>query len=185
MEDSKIVALYVSRSEEAISETEAKYGGYCHSIAWNVLANEEDARECVNDTYLAAWNSIPPHIPRSLAAFLGKITRRISIDLWHKNNSVRRGGGETPLALEELTECVASRGNVEQEIEAAELAESVNAFVLALSDGERRVFICRYWYLDPIEAISRQFGFSESKVKTMLHRTRQKLLKHLKKEGFL
>ncbi len=185
MEDNGIIELFFRRSERAITETAEKYGNYCHSISYNILSSHEDAQECVNDTYLAAWNSIPPKRPSILSAFLGRITRNISINLWKKNRAGKRGGGEVALALEELSEFVASGDRVEQAVEAAELSEAVNEFVTALPDDERRVFVCRYWYLDPIEKICREFDFSESKVKTMLHRTRQKLLKHLKKEGLL
>lgn len=185
MEDDQIIELYFQRAEDAVTETARKYGNYCHAISMNILSNEEDARECVNDTYLAAWNSIPPHRPSVLSAFLGKITRRISINLWHKKRTASRGGGEVALALEELEECVASRDRVEQRIEAEDLAKAVSGFVRNLPDQERRVFICRYWYLDPIGDISTRFGFSGSKVKTMLCRTRQKLLRYLKKEGLV
>lgn len=184
MEDARIVDLYWARSENAISETSAKYGKYCYAIAYNVLANHEDADESVNDTYLDAWNNMPPHRPSILSTFLGKITRRISIDKWRGRTAEKRGGGEIVLALDELSDCVPSRHNVEHEVEAAELAKVIDDFVMSLPPMERRVFICRYWYLDPISAISQQFGFSESKVKMMLHRQRQKLLSHLEREAF-
>ncbi len=184
MEDARIVELYWARSEKAIAETSEKYGKYCYAIAYNVLANHEDADESVNDTYLDAWNNMPPHRPSILSTFLGKITRRISIDKWRGRTAEKRGGGEIVLALDELSDCVPSSHNVEQEIEAAELAKVIDNFVMSLPLMDRRVFICRYWYLDPISAISQQFGFSENKVKTMLYRQRQRLLSRLEREAF-
>lgn len=183
MEDARIVDLYWARSETAIDETSAKYGKYCYAIAHNILANAEDADESVNDTYLAAWNSIPPQRPSVLSSFLGKITRRISIDKWRTRNAEKRGGGEIILALDELSDCVPSSRNVEQEVEAALLGKLIDNFVMSLPITERRVFICRYWYLDPIASICQQFGFSQSKVKVMLHRTRNSLRYYLEKEG--
>lgn len=183
MEDSHIVELYWQRSESAIVETMNKYGRYCYQIAFNILANKEDADESVNDTYLAAWNSMPPHRPSLLSVFLGKITRRLSIDRWRIRNAGKRGGGEVALALEELSECIPSGRNVELEAENDEAAERINLFIHALPPVEKRVFICRYWYLDSISSISQQFGFSPGKVKSMLHRTRKKLLAYLREEG--
>ena len=129
MDDGSIVALYFARSEQAIRETDRKYGGYCYSIAYNILANQEDSEESVNDTYLSAWNSIPPRKPNPLAPFLGKIVRNISIDRWRKNGALKRGGGEMPLVLEELQECVASGENPEERYEQKELACQVRNFV--------------------------------------------------------
>ena len=182
MEDARIVELYWARSERAIDETSAKYGKYCYAISHNILANAEDADESVNDTYLAAWNSIPPHRPAILSTFLGKIARRISIDKWRARSAEKRGGGELALALDELSECVPSDTNVEQIVEAEELGKAIDRFVMALPIMERRVFICRYWYLDPVASICQQFGFSQSKVKVMLHRTRKSLRSYLEKE---
>lgn len=183
MEDKHIVELYLNRSESAISETAAKYGGYCYSIAYNILTNYEDAEESVSDTYLAAWNAIPPRRPSILAAFLGKITRHISIDRWRARTAYKRGGGEVPLALEELEECIADDQNVEQVYARRELASTINRFLDSLPETDRSVFLCRYWYLDPIQDIADNFGFSLSKVTSMLYRTREKLRKQLEKEG--
>lgn len=183
MEDAHIVDLYWARSETAIDATSEKYGKYCYAIAHNILTSAEDADESVNDTYLAAWNSMPPQRPSVLSSFLGKITRRISIDKWRARNAEKRGGGEIILALDELSDCVPFGTNVEQVIEAAELGKAIDRFVMALPLMERRVFICRYWYLDPIASICQRFGFSQSKVKAMLHRTRNSLRNYLEKEG--
>lgn len=184
MEDARIVDLYWARSENAITETSAKYGKYCYAIAYNVLANHEDADESVNDTYLDAWNNMPPHRPSILSTFLGKITRRISIDKWRSRTAEKRGGGEIVLALDELSDCIPSNHDVEEEIVAAELAKVIDNFIMSLPPMDRRVFICRYWYLDPISAIAQQFGFSESKVKMILHRQRHRLLSHLERNVF-
>lgn len=185
MEDNRIVDLYWARSEDAIAETSEKYGKYCYAIAYHILSNAEDADESVNDTYLDAWHNMPPHRPSILSAFLGKITRRISIDKWRGRTADKRGGGEIMLALDELADCVPSDHSVEHEAEAAALEKIINDFVMGLPLLERRVFICRYWYLDSIPAIAAQFGFSQSKVKMVLHRQRQKLRSILEREAFL
>mgnify|MGYP003292591242 CR=1 FL=1 len=184
MDDARIVALYWERSDEAIPETASKYGSYLASISQNILANREDADECVNDTYHDAWNAMPPHRPSILSTFLGKITRRISIDRWRKLNAEKRGGGEPALALDELEECVSGSDSIENEIERKELAKLLNNFLNTLPITERRVFLCRYWYMDSIQSIAQHFGFSQSKVASMLHRTRAKLRAVLAKEDY-
>ncbi len=183
MEDNIIIDLYWERSEDAISETAAKYGGYCFSIAYNILSNKEDSEESVNDTYLAAWNTMPPRRPQILAAFLGKMTRYISLDRWKNRTAAKRGGGEVPLLLDELEECVTGTGSVEEEYLRKELVRNINRFLEGLPETDRKVFMCRYWYMDTIEDIAERFGFTESKVTSMLHRTRGKLKKLLVKEG--
>lgn len=185
MEDRQIVALFLRRDQQAIEETAEKYADYCYSIAYGILCCPEDAEEAVNDVYIGAWNAIPPHEPVILSTFLGKITRRIAIKRWHGSRAQKRGQGEMPLALEELAECIPSDHNVEREIESAELSRMLNRFVLALPQPQRNIFICRYWHLDPIRSIARRFGFSQSKVKSMLSRTRAKLLDYLQKEGYV
>lgn len=185
MDDQKIVELYWARDEEAIRHTADRYGQYCYAIAYNILSVREDSEECVNDTYLDAWNSMPPHKPSILSAFLGKITRRIAIDRWRENHAQKRGGGEMALALDELSECIASPHNVHHEVETAEVAAQVQRFLNTLPDTERRVFVCRYWHMESVEALASRFCFGQSKVKSMLHRTRIKLKKHLQEEGLL
>lgn len=185
MDDSAIVQLYFDRSETAISETDRKYGPYCYTIAYNVLANNEDAQECVSDTYLAAWNAMPPRRPSILSTFLGKITRRLSIDRWRIRTAYKRGGGEIPLALDELSECVSGGETPEQTLMRRQMALRFNQFLQGLLEVERSVFLSRYWYLDSVDRIAEQFGFTESKVKSMLHRTRGKLRICLQKEGWL
>ena len=184
MEDARIIDLYWQRDESAISETAAKYGKYLHSISYGILRNEEDAEECVSDTYAGAWQAMPPHRPSVLSAFLGKITRRISISLWRKRSAEKRGGGETALALDELEECVSGEGDAESEAERRELREKLNAFLRALPPTERQVFMRRYWYMDPVADIAARFACSESRIKSMLYRTRKKLRAMLEEEGY-
>ena len=184
MEDNAIIDLYWKRSEQAIAETDRKYGGYCYSIAYNILSNREDSEESVSDTYMAAWNTIPPKRPSFLNSFLGKITRHIAIDRWRKCSAKKRGGGEIILALEELTDC-ADENTTEKAISQKELTRVLNHFLSSLSETERNVFLCRYWYLDSIQAISEYSGFSQSKVTSMLYRIRGRLHKQLCEEGYL
>ena len=184
MEDDAIVALYLKRSEQAIKETDAKYGKFCYSIAYRLLQNEEDAAESVNDTYLEVWNSIPPHKPKFFSAFLGRITRRLSVDRFRRNHAEKRGGSEYPVLLDELAECIPSKQSVEAQIELKELAKCVNTFLRGLSLEKQQVFLRRYWYGDSMEELGNRFGFSAGKVKSMLFHIREKLQKHLEKEGF-
>ena len=183
MDDNGILDLYWKRSEDAITETANKYSGYCFSIAYNILSDKEDSEETVSDTWLTAWNVIPPRRPSLLSAFLGKITRNLSIDRWRVRTAQKRGGGEMAIALEELGECVSGGISPEGAVERKELVQSFNRFLDGLQATERSVFLCRYWYLDSVPAIALQFGFSRSKVSSMLHRTRKKLRVHLEKEG--
>ncbi len=182
MEDKQIIDLYFARSERAIQETDTKYGGYCYSIAYNILANQEDAEESVSDTYLSAWNAIPPRRPSLLAAFLGKITRNISLDRWRKYHAFKRGGGQVEIALEELQECVSGEESAEEKVIRREILASLNNFLETLNETERNVFVCRYWYLDSTEEIAEKSGFSVSKVKSMLYRIRKRLNTHFEQE---
>lgn len=184
MEDRQIIDLYWSRSEEAISETDTKYGPYCYKIAYNILTNREDSEESVYDTYMDAWNAMPPHRPAMLASFLGKITRRISIDRWRERTAAKRGGNEIDLALDELEWCVSDSRSLEAELDRKELIRVVNQFLSTLPITERRVFLLRYWSISSIEEIARTYGFTQSKTASILHRTRKKLRAVLEKEGF-
>lgn len=185
MEDESIVTMYWERREEAIQASAQKYGGYCYTIARNILVDDQDAGECVNDTWLGAWNAMPTHWPINLGGFLGKITRRIALKRWKAMRAEKRGGGETALALEELEGCISSSADPVESVEAFELTRALDRFVRGMPEPQRKVFLCRYWYLDSIAAIASQFGFSQSKVKSMLHRARQSLREHLKKEGLI
>lgn len=185
MEDSQILALYFARSENAISQTALKYGNYCFHIAYQILANREDAEESVNDTYMEAWNGIPPSRPPVLSAYLGKIVRNISIDRWRAGNAEKRGGGEFPLCLEELANCVSGKADIAQEEMMRETVAALNRFLRNQPKTDRKVFLRRYWYLDSVSEIAETFGFSRTKVTTMLYRTRKKLRRQLEREGLL
>ena len=183
MNDSQIVALFFDRDQRAIEETDAKYGHYCYAIVHSILQFKEDSEEAVSDTYLALWHAIPPHKPAVLRTFLGKIARRTALKQWEKNRAEKRGGGEVALALEELSEYLSDGDTPETAMETAELTQILNRFLQELPKEERQIFVCRYWYLDPIADIAKRFGFSESKVKSKLSRTRMKLRAALTKEG--
>ena len=184
MNDREIVNLYWQRSEQAIIETAQKYGRYCQIIAYNILENSEDAEECVNDTWMSAWNAMPDKRPERLGGFLGTLTRNLALDRWRTGKRQKRGGGEMPLALEELSECVSGGVDVEETVELRELSRAVAAFVRALPEPERWVFTARYYALVSMEQIAVRSGFSQSKVKSMLHRTRLRLRAELEKEGY-
>lgn len=184
MEDCAIVDLYWSRDSEAIRRTGEKYGGYCRAIARNILPDRRDAEECVNDTWLSAWNAMPQARPSLLAPFLGKITRNLAFTRWRASHTEKRGGGELPLVLEELAECASSADTL-QALEAAELEAAVNRFLRTLPERECNVFLCRYWFTEPMADIARRYGMRETTVRTSLFRTRERLRRHLEKEGLL
>ena len=182
MEDNKIIELYFCRDESAILHTQKKYGNYCYKIAFNILKSFEDSSECVNDTYIETWNAIPPHCPDILSAFLAKITRRLSISKLRRNTAQKRDNRGN-VCFDELNECITDNSQVYDTIEANELKDIIEKFLLTRSDDERNIFICRYFYGDSIKDISKQFSFTVAKVKTTLHRSRQALKSHLIKEG--
>lgn len=184
MLDEQIVELYWSRSEDAIEETDRKYGRYLTRVAYNILANTQDSEESVNDTYLHAWNSMPPQRPGALSSYLAKITRRVSIDIFRRKNRDKRKGSEYALSLSELEECISAGGGPEEAIDVQELSEAINAFLHKQSEEILNVFIGRYYFLDPVKTVARYCGVSESAAKSMLHRTRVKLGDYLRKEGF-
>ncbi len=183
MEDEQIIDLYWQRSDLAISETNQKYGGYCHSIAYNICGTDEDAEECVNDTWFRAWNLMPDQRPSVLSVFLGRITRNIAIDLIRAKNRLKRGGGEPILVLDELEECISGGTNPEQVLEEKELEKAIGKFVSELPETEKTIFILRYWYVAPIEKIAETLQFSKGKIKSSLFRTRRKLHAYLQEEG--
>ncbi len=185
MDDQKIIDLYWNRSETAISETAIKYGRYCHSIAYNILHNNEDCEECVNDTYLRAWNAMPPKRPNRLSTFLGKIIRNISLDRYDTHTAAKRGGGQVALVLDELEECIPSPFGADQIIDALALAEILNRFLAEQNPEPRIIFVQRYWYMQPIQAIAADLGVSQSKVKMTLLHLRRKLKLFLEKEGVM
>lgn len=184
MDDKDIVELYWNRDEKAVEVTAEKYGRYCHSIAGRILGDPLDVEECVNDTYQSAWNSIPPHRPENLSAYLGKLTRRISLKRWRYRDAEKRGGGEPALSLEELKDCIPTRNSLDEKMDAMVLADVINSFLAELPETERRVFVRRYFHGCSIREICRQFGFSKSKVESMLYRTRNKLRNTLEEVYF-
>ena len=185
MEDSQIIAMYFARDEGAIQACKEKYEPYCMAVARNILTEQRDAEECVNDTWLRSWNAMPPHRPERLSAFLGKITRNLALNRWRDHRSARRGGGEVPLALAELEECLSGGSTPEEELDAKALTQAVAAYLQGQSPLKRAVFIRRYWYLNTVPVIARQMAMSESKVKSMLHRMRVELREKLGEEGLL
>ena len=178
--DEAIVNLYFDRSEEAIAACQIKYGKSCHTIAYNILRSDEDAEECVNDTWLRAWNAIPPERPARLGAWLFAVTRRLALTRYeHKTAAKRYGGPEA--SLEELAECVTA-GSLTLADEVA-LSQAINSFLASLPTRTRMIFMRKYWYMDSIADIAKALGMTESAVKVSLHRTREKFRKHLDKEG--
>ena len=185
MEDSRIIDLYFARSEDAIAQTDAKYGAYCRAIAMNILKSREDSDECVSDTWLHAWNAMPPQRPSILSSFLGRITRNLSFDRCRRQNAEKRGGGSLPLALDELSECVPSSVRVEQTLEARELAEAIDRFLRTLPERECSIFLRRYWYVDTVQEIAARYALRENTAKSILFRTREKLRRYLAGEGII
>lgn len=179
----KIVDLYWLRSESAISETKTKYGKYCYTIAHNILCNIEDSEECVNDTYLRAWNSMPQHRPSVLKTFLGKITRNLALNRYKTLSANKRNYGQVPLALDELQECIPGEDNTANIVDDMALAEIFNCFLASLSKEQRKIFMRRYWYLSSIKEIANEYSMGESKVKMSLMRSRNELKTLLEMEG--
>lgn len=184
MEDEKIIQLYWDRDETAIPATADKYGKYCTSIARNILGNCEDAEECVNDTYWKAWNTMPPHRPDVLPAFLGKLTRNLSINRCRHNAAEKRGGCQSAMILDEIAEFVSNADSVEQEIDRRELVLAINAFLGTLSSEKRRIFVRRYWYFDSIPDLASRFGMTKNNVSVTLNRLRLKLRNYLLERSF-
>ncbi len=182
MDDAEIIQLLWERSENALREVRGKYEKYCRYIALKILKNPEDADDCVNEAYLKMWNAIPPEKPDSLCAFLGKITRNLSLDLYNKNRAQKRGSGEAQLVLEELAECIPGENGRDIADDIA-LRDALNGFLKDLSADTRNIFMQRYWYMCSIREIAENYGIGESKVKMTLLRTREKLRKYLEKEG--
>ena len=170
MEDSRIVELYWQKNADAIKETNSKYGAYCFAIADNILHNKEDSEECVNDTWLNAWNAMPPQKPTKLQMFLAKITRNLSFNRFNARSAEKRGGGES---------------DVESEYEARELGQCIRMFVRALPERDGNVFVRRYFFTEPVAEIAKRYGLTDNNVMVILSRTRKKLKTHLIKEGFL
>ena len=184
MKDAEIVDLYWERNEVAIQQTEQKYGVYLSKVSYNILSDFEDSKECVNDTYLKAWNSMPTHRPSVLSTYLGKITRQLSIDTFRKKNSAKRYASEYAVSLDELGDSPADDDTPEQTFDAKLLDDAINRFLRTLPDAARNTFIGRYYFFDSLKDVAAYCGMSEAKAKSMLYRTRQSLKAYLVKEGF-
>lgn len=185
MDDQQIVSLYWQRQEAAIQETERKYSRYLTKIAYNILADTEDSRESVNDTYLAAWNSMPPHRPTELSTYLGKLTRRISIDRFRYRNREKRRESEYTVSLSELEDCVSGGDTTQNAVNEKLLADAIGIFLRLQPEEYRNAFIGRYYFMDPLKEVARYCGMTESKCRTVLFRMRQNLKEYLCGEGFL
>ena len=184
MEDSAIIDLYWAREERALSETDTKYGGYCRSIAHNILKNREDIEESVSDTWLHAWNAMPPQRPAFLSAFLGKLTRNLALNRLKARTAHKRLGDAFSVSLDELSDCAPPLPAPEDEAAAAELGRAISAFLRTQTEEVRAMFILRYFYCGSIAELSERFHCGESRVKTTLLRTRARLKQHLVKEGY-
>lgn len=182
LDDSKIIELFYARSEQAIAELSKKYGSVCMRIAENILKNRSDSEECVNDAYLGAWNTIPPQNPRPLRTYLCRIVRNLAIKKYHANTAVKRNSAYD-VALEELEHCVPASPSAEEEFDAGQIACMIDAFLETLDEGDRMMFVRRYWYADPIPDIAKRFHTSAHQVSDRLYRIRGKLRTYLLQEG--
>ena len=185
MEDSQIIELYWQRDADAISETAKKYSAYCLAIAENILRSTEDSEECVNDTWLRAWNAMPPQRPDVLRLFLARITRNLAFDRFRARSAEKRFGGEMALVLDELAECLDGGANTEAAFEAEELRRCIGRFVRSLPERDGNVMTRRYFFAEPVAEIAKRYGLSENNVTVILSRTRKKLKVYLMKEGYL
>lgn len=184
MEDTKIIDLYFARDEQAVSETAQKYGSYLFVLANSILNDHQDAEETVSDTYLNAWNAIPPHRPAILKMFLAKIARNLSFTRWRKRTAEKRGGGEMDLVLEELAGCIAAPGRVEDRLNGKELAKAIRSFLDTLPSREQDIFLRRYFFVEESSDIARRYGMKQATVLRTLSRTRMKLKNYLMQEGY-
>lgn len=184
MEDQEIIELYFQRNDKAIEVTNEKYGAYCTAVANNILADLRDSEECVSDTWLRAWNAMPPQRPNYLRLFLGKITRNLALDVVKRQSRKKRGSGEYELALDELRNVTDTAYQVESEVEKKDLQRSINDFLYTLSERDCNVFLRRYFYFESTKQIAEEYEIRESNVLGILSRTRQKLRMHLVQEGY-
>lgn len=182
MEDDEIIGLFFRRSEEAVGAVASKYGSYCRAIAANILGDPQDTEECLNDTWFAAWDSIPPQRPGSLRVYLGRIARNLALNRRKLQTAQKRGGGQTDAALEELRECIPGT-TAEEQLDELVLRDAISAFLRRQPDHKRRIFIRRYWAMEPIADIAKAFGLRRGQTATILYRMRQELKEHLEKEG--
>ena len=184
MEDKEIVDLYWARSENAIAETDKKYGRYCHYIAYQILSDNEDAEEIVNDTYLKTWNTVPPNRPDPLKGYVGMISNQLALDRYHFKTAAKRGGGQMPAVLHELSECIPDGDDGADIGQSIALRDALVRFLKSLPEKTRTIFVRRYWYVTPLSEIAEEFGMKESTVAMLMLRTRFKLKEFLEKEGF-
>ena len=184
MEDRQIVDLYWARSESAITETDKKYGRYCHYIAYQILCDDMDAEEIVNDTYLKTWNTVPPNYPDPLKSYVGMISNQLALNRYEEKSAARRGGGKMPLIFHELDECLADEEASADMAESILLRDLLNRFIWSLPKKTRNIFVRRYWYASSLAEIAEEYGMKESAVAMLMFRTRQKLREFLQKEGF-
>lgn len=182
MSEQEIVELYLARNEEAVRKTQETYGAYCHAIAYRILQDEEEAAECVNDTWFQAWRTIPPTIPEHLGAYLARITRNLSLNRYRKANRKKREADRMAVCLDELRECVPGGVTPEQAAEQSHLGQVISDFLRGLSKEERIMFVRRYFYMDSVAEVAGCLGCSESKVKTAMFRCRKKLQEILARE---
>ncbi len=185
MTDERIIELFWQRDESAVNETVLKYGSYCRIVAKNVLGSLEDCEECLNDTWLRAWNSIPPQRPQNLKMFLAKIARNLAFDRYRKQSAEKRGGGETSLILEELSECISSGNSVENTVLSKEIGVAINKFLGTLSERDRNIFVRRYFFSEATETIAKKYALSANNIMVILTRTRKKLKEYLTGEELL
>lgn len=184
MEDSTIIDLFWARSEDAIRETTRKYGSYCSSIAWNILHNRADTEECLNDTWLQTWNSLPPQRPQVFPIYLGTITRNLALNRIRSASAQKRGSNRLELAYEELQECVPDKFSVEDQIAARELGQILDRYLRELPEKDCSIFLRRYWYMDSLSQIAKRYHMTEGGIKAKLHRIRKKLKIYLEQEGY-
>lgn len=184
MDDNQIITLFLARDEQAIEAAQREYGAYCAAIAQNILDDRGAAEECVNDTWLKCWQSIPPQRPKSLKSFAGRIARNLALSLRRAENAQKRGGGQVQLALDELSEVVSGGDTPEGALDRQAFRAALDGFLADLPERNRKLFLRRYWYLDSVEALARRFSMSRTQVTTTLHRLRQRLRVHLQQEGF-
>ena len=183
MEDEQILDLYWARNPDAILHTDEKYGAYCRQISLHILRSREDAEECVNDTWLRTWNNIPPQRPNHLKAFLGKLTRNLSLDRWDQLQAQKRGGGRTALLLSELSDCIPAASTMDRAMEDRAISAAISAWLRKQPPKNRVAFVRRYWYADSTRAVSQRLGLTEGGTKALLHRLRRSLKDHLEQEG--
>lgn len=185
LSDGEIITLFFERNEKALSAVSRKYGNYCGAVVRSIIKNPQDVEECLNDTWLKTWESIPPAKPKNLGGFLAKIAKNLSLNRYEHSHAGKRGGGEIPLVLDELSECVADKNDVEKAFEQKVLTDAVNDFLRTLPRDKRDVFVLRYWYCLSVAEIADKTGLSRGSVSVSLTRTRHKLAGHLKKSGLI